>query len=198
MSSNDILELRKKEYFVSQQERIYRDTDFLFAPLLILQWFAAIGTALWISPWAWRGTTSEIHPHVWAAIFLGGVICSFPLFLISRSPGQPLTRHSIAIAQLFTSGLFIHLAGGRIEAHFHIFGSLAFLAFYRDWRVLVTGSVVVVADHLLRGVFWPESLFGVDTPDLTRTFEHTGWILFEDLFLFLSIHQSLLEMQKVA
>ena len=30
------------------------------------------------------------------------------------------------------SGLLIHLTGGRIETHFHVFGSLAFLAFYLD------------------------------------------------------------------
>ena len=75
-----------------------------------------------------------------------------------------LTRQSVAIAQMFTSALFIHLTGGRIETHFHVFGSLAFLAFYRDWRVLLTGSVVVAADLLLRGVFWPDSVFGAHAP----------------------------------
>jgi len=198
MSSNDVPGLRKEDYFASQQESIYRHTDFLFAPLLALQWLAAIATALWISPRTWIGTTSEIHPHVWAAIFLGGVICSFPLLLIWKWPGHSLTRHAVAVAQLSTSALFIHLSGGRIEAHFHIFGSLAFLAFYRDWRVLVTGSVVVVADHLLRGLFWPESIFGVNSPDLLRALEHGGWVVFEDIFLFLSIRQSLREMHNVA
>jgi two-component system sensor histidine kinase/response regulator len=198
MSSNDVPGLRKEDYFASQQESIYRHTDFLFAPLLALQWLAAIATALWISPRTWIGTTSEIHPHVWAAIFLGGVISSFPLLLIWKWPGHSLTRHAVAVAQLFTSALFIHLSGGRIEAHFHIFGSLAFLAFYRDWRVLVTGSVVVVADHLLRGLFWPESIFGVNSPDLLRALEHGGWVVFEDIFLFLSIRQSLREMHNVA
>jgi PAS domain S-box-containing protein len=198
MSSNDLLGLRKEEYFASQQESIYRHTDFLFAPLLLLQWFAAVATAIWISPRAWVGTTSEIHPHVWAAIFLGGVICSFPLLLIWKWPGHALTRHTVAIAQMCTSLLLIHLTGGRIETHFHVFGSLAFLAFYRDWRVLVTGSLVVVADHLLRGTFWPESVFGVHAPDLVRALEHSGWVVFEDIFLFLSIRQSLREMHKVA
>jgi two-component system, sensor histidine kinase and response regulator len=99
---------------------------------------------------------------------------------------------------MFTSGLFIHLSGGRIETHFHIFGSLAFLAFYRDWRVLVTGSVVVGLDHVLRSLFWPESLFGIQAPDLGRGLEHVGWVVFEDIFLFLSIRQSLREMNKVA
>ena len=40
------------------------------------------------------------------------------------------------------SGLLIHLTGGRLESHFHVFGSLAFLAFYRDIRVLGTATVV--------------------------------------------------------
>jgi hypothetical protein len=60
--------------------------------------------------------------------------------------------------------LLIHLTGGRIETHFHIFGSLAFLSFYRDWRVLVPATIVVVADHFFRGVFWPESVYGVCQP----------------------------------
>src|SRR5271156_1720628 len=108
-------------------------------------------------------------------------VTKYPLFL--RNTLTPAPRNNVA--------RYIHLSGGRIEAHFHIFGSLAFLAFYRDWRVLVTGSVVVVADHLLRGVFWPESIFGVNSPDLLRALEHGGWVVFEDIFLFLSIRQSL-------
>jgi hypothetical protein len=123
MTDNLSLSVRTKEYFVTQQENIYRHTDSLFARLLVLQWFAGIAMALWISPRAWSGTTSEIHPHIWAAVILGGVICSGPLFLIWKWPGQALTRHTVAIAQMFTSALFIHLTGGRIETHFHVFGS---------------------------------------------------------------------------
>src|SRR5437762_12324173 len=51
---------------------------------------------------------------------------------------------------MLTSALLIHLTGGRIETHFHGFGSLAFLAFYRDWKVLVPATLVVAADHGLR------------------------------------------------
>ena len=46
---------------------------------------------------------------------------------------------------MLMGALLIHLSGGRIETHFHVFGSLAFLALYRDWRVLVTASAVVAA-----------------------------------------------------
>ena len=198
MTSSDSIDERAHEHFAAQQDSIYRHTDWLFARLLVFQWLAGIAAAQWIAPLAWAGTTSEIHPHVWAAIFLGGVICSFPVFLAWKMPGRALTRHTIAVGQMFTSALFIHLTGGRIETHFHVFGSLAFLAFYRDWRVLVTGSVVVVADHLLRGAFWPESVFGVHAVGVERALEHGGWVLFEDIFLVLSIRQSLREMRHVA
>ena len=61
----------------------------------------------------------------------------------------------ISVAQVLWSALLIHLTGGRIETHFHVFGSLAFIAFYRDWRVLVPATIVVAADHFLRGVYFP-------------------------------------------
>ncbi len=80
-------------------------------------------------------------------------------------------------------GLLIHLTGGRIETHFHIFGSLAFLAFYRDWKVLITASAVVAIDHYVRGIFWTRSIFGVLTTSPWRWLEHVGWVVYEDLFL---------------
>ena len=84
---------------------------------------------------------------------------------------------------MLLSGLLIHLSGGRIESHFHVFGSLAFLAFYRDWRVVIVGSIVVVLDHALRGLYWPESIYGALGAALWRTAEHAGWVAFEDVFL---------------
>ena len=75
---------------------------------------------------------------------------------LRRSPGQAITRHVIAVSQMLVSALLIHLTGGRIETHFHVFGSLAFLTFYRDWRVLVTATIVVALDHFLRGTYWPQ------------------------------------------
>src|SRR5205814_2742843 len=139
-----------------------------------------------------------IHMHVWAAILLGGAISSFPVFLALKRPGHALTRHTIAVAQMLTSALLIHLTGGRIETHFHVFGSLAFLAFYRDWRVLVSATVVVALDHLLRGLFLPQSVFGVLTPSSWRWLEHAGWVIFEDIFLVISIHEGLQDMRQVA
>ena len=84
---------------------------------------------------------------------------------------------------MLMGALLIHLTGGRIETHFHVFGSLAFLAFYRDWRVLVPATVVVALDHMLRGIFWPQSVYGVLVASQWRWLEHAAWVIFEDVFL---------------
>src|ERR1043165_4616864 len=113
-------------------------TSRLFAGILFAQWIFGLVLAFWITPLTWAGSSSSIHPHVWAALLLGGSLTSFPICLIFLLPRGAVTRHVVAATQILWSALLIHLTGGRIETHFHVFGSLAFLAFYRDWRVLVT------------------------------------------------------------
>ena len=177
---------RAKDQFRDHQQLIYKRTDQMFVKLMVLQWLAGIIIAIWISPKAWTGTDNYTHPHVWAALFLGGAITSLPVFLGCWRPGTRPTRYAIAVGQMLMGALLIHLTGGRIETHFHVFGSLAFLAFYRDWRVLVPAVLVVAADHFLRGLFWPQSVYGVLAVSGWRSFEHAGWVLFESVFLVIS------------
>jgi PAS domain S-box-containing protein len=165
---------------------------------MALQWVAGVAAAYWISPQTWAGATSQTHLHVWAALLLGGAISSLPIMLALLQPGRASTRYSVAVGQMLMGALLIHLMGGRIETHFHVFGSLAFLSFYRDWRVLVPATVVVAADHFLRGVFWPQSVYGVMTASEWRWLEHAGWVLFEDTFLFIAIRHSISEMWDIA
>jgi two-component system, sensor histidine kinase and response regulator len=184
--------------FEEYQRDIYRRTDRLFAWLMGFQWVAGIIFAVWISPLAWSGPVSTIHIHVWAAIVLGGLVSLFPALLALLRPGEPSTRYTIAVAQMLMSALLIHLTGGRIETHFHVFGSLAFLAFYRDWRVLVPATVVVALDHMLRGFFWPQSVYGVLITSQWRWLEHSAWVIFEDAFLIVSCRRSVAEMRERA
>ena len=160
-----------------------RLTDHGFAILLLLEWLAGILIALVISPRVWAGIDSQVHLHIWAAVLLGGLIISAPLALAYFRPGWSGTRYSIAISQMLMSALLIHLTGGRIETHFHIFGSLAFLAFYRDWKVFVPATTVVVLDHVVRGILYPTSIYGVLNAPLWRIGEHAWWVAFEVLFL---------------
>src|SRR6185295_13721883 len=78
------------------------------------------------------------------------------------------------------------------------FGSLAFLAFYRDWRVLIPATIVVASDHFLRGIFWPESVYGIVNPEWWRFLEHASWVVFENTFLIMSVRDSRTEMLAIA
>jgi two-component system sensor histidine kinase/response regulator len=184
--------------FHAHQQEIYRQTDRLFAYLMVLQWVMGIVFALWVSPRTWFGAASQTHTHVWAAVLLGGALNLCPALLALLRPGLASTRYTIATAQMLAGALLIHLTGGRIETHFHVFGSLAFLAFYRDWRVLVPATVVVAVDHLLRGIFWPQSVYGVLVPSEWRWLEHAAWVAFEDVFLVVSCLRGTRELRQTA
>ncbi len=169
--------------FAASEHKSRAENDRLFAVLMLLQWVAAILIAFIVSPQTWIGDEARVHIHIWAAVLLGGVLSGLPIVFSQLMPGAPLTRHVIAVAQMLWSALLIHLTGGRIETHFHVFGSLAFLAFYKDWRVLITATVVIAADHFFRGLWFPMSVFGVVTESPYRWIEHAAWVIFEDVIL---------------
>jgi hypothetical protein len=180
---NPSIAARAAELHQEQTAHRRAKVDRMFAILLVVQWLASILAALVVSPYAWEGKERVLHMHVWVAILGGAGITILPVLLAFLRPGTTLTRHVIAASQMLSSALLIHLTGGRIETHFHVFGSLAFLAFYLDWTVIVTATVIVAADHFLRGIFWPESVYGIANPEWWRFLEHAGWVVFEDIFL---------------
>lgn len=184
-------------YFALRDENM-RWTDRLFAALIVFQWLACVLAAIFISPRTWIGLESRVHPHVLAAVCVGGVLASLPVCLTWLRPGKVLTRHVIAVSQMLFGSLMIHLTGGRIETHFHVFGSLAFLAFYRDWRVLITATLVVALDHFCRGIWWPLSVFGDAHASQWRWLEHAGWVVFMDIFLITVALRSNRELRMLA
>jgi tRNA A-37 threonylcarbamoyl transferase component Bud32 len=180
---------------LSQADDLFREqlaqtasmADRAFAVVLVLQWLVGVVLALVVSPWAWAGTTATVHIHVWAALILGGAIALPPAAAAWLGPGRRWIRHWIAGAEMLMAALYIHLTAGRIETHFMVFGSLAFLAVYRDWTVLATATLTVLIDHLLRGWLFPQSVYGVDSATVWRSVEHGWWVVFEDIFLILMI-----------
>lgn len=178
---------RADELLEGHRQRMWRRTDRMFVWLMLTEWCAGICLALWFFPWTWAGDARSMHPHLWSAVVLGAVVTGLPVMLALRQPGRALTRHAVAIGQMLMSSLLIHLMNGRIEAHFHIFGSLAFLAFYRDRSVLITATIVVAADHWLRGSYFPLSVFGEWNVSPWRWLEHSGYVVFENVFLWVAI-----------
>src|SRR6185436_3719232 len=58
--------------------------------------------------------------------------------------------------------------------------------------------IVVAGDHLLRGVFWPQSVYGVVVASQWRWLEHAAWVVFEDVFLIVASLRSQNEMRQTA
>ncbi|MEQ9366266.1 MAG: methyl-accepting chemotaxis protein [Leptospirales bacterium] len=84
----------------------------------------------------------------WLLGLVGGLIgAGIAQFAYAFAKGTLFSRSVIATVLMFFSSLFITLQLGRIEMHFHIFGALAFLVIYRDWRVLVPAVVYVLLHH---------------------------------------------------
>jgi len=180
---------RPTELFRSHERTVAVRIDRLIVRLMLVQWVVGILATLAALPRTGSGTTSEAHAPVLAVFVLGGVITLCPSVIALRRPGTRLSRHTIAVGQSLASALFIHLSEGRIESHFHVFGSLALLALYRDWRVLVTASAVVVLDHVVGGV-----LAGAGW----RWLEHAGWVGFAAAFLVISCLHGRSEMRAMA
>ena len=201
MADDDLLAMRiverAEERYRTRVHRLTVETDRMFGWLMLGQWAFAILLALVYSPIGWGGKTQLLASNLFLAVVIGGMLASLPAYLAFRHSGESTTRHVIAAAQMIWSALLIHLTGGRIETHFHVFGSLAFLAFYRDWRVLLTATLVVATEHFLRGVFWPESVYGIINPEWWRFLEHAFWVLFCDAFLVLSCYRGLKSIREL-
>src|SRR5579883_640924 len=152
--------------------------DRLFAGLMVAQWILLVVLAVVVSPRAWAGSDSWIHIHVWAAVLLGAICAAPPVYLALTQPGQMANGFVIAVAQMFMGILVMHLTGGRIESHFHVFGSIGMLAVYRDWRVLVLAVAVAAVDHIARGFLWWQSVYGSSPFSYWLWLEHAAWVLF--------------------
>lgn len=189
---------REKQLYDQRLAGLARQCDRTSILLMVAQWTGGILIACFLSPRTWQGTSSFIHPHLYAAVFLGGLLSGLPIYFAIHYPGSVMTRTIIAGSQMLYSSLLIHLTGGRIETHFHVFGSLAFLAWYLDRRVLFLATLITTVDHAVRGAFWPETIYGVLSAGPWRTIEHAAWVIFEDIFLIIAIQRNLRELQENA
>lgn len=181
---------RAQELFAQQRMLLTERMDHVFVILMGCQLMVCLIIAVLFAP---QAASDQPDPgrylHFRTAALLALLYTGVPVALALRRPRPALTVHVIAAGQMLMASLLINITGGRIETHFHIFVSLAFLAFYRDWRVLVTAATVVTIDHLWRGIYWPGSVFHAGRVDPLRWLEHTGWVIFETAVLVLSIRQ---------
>ncbi len=129
----------------------------------------------------------------WATAIGIGAPLSIGAFLISRSQaGSAFARLSIGVAYMAYSALFIQLAQGLIEMHFHIFAALALLVAYRDWTVPVAAAAVIalhhVAFHVMQIMGLPVYVMSHAMPGLAGFYMvgvHAAFVVFETSILIL-------------
>ena len=108
----------------------------IFRAVLLFQWLLSLFIG---------GVTSH-----WLPAFMFGLpILAVPLWLSISQPASRVSRYSVAIGVQLMTALHIHQAFGMIELHFEIFVLLAFLAYYRDWVVILLATLVVAVHHIL-------------------------------------------------
>ncbi|GBL03773.1 methyl-accepting chemotaxis protein [Glaciecola sp. KUL10] len=107
----------------------------VFKWILLVQFVIALGIGL--------ATNS-----VMTALFIGIPIVVIPIYLGMNMPHHPVSRHTVGIATQLMAALHIQQTYGMTELHFEVFVMLAFLFFFRDWRVVVSSTLVVALHHI--------------------------------------------------
>ncbi len=179
-----------RRLYAEYRQEVYQRTDRMFLWLLLLQWLAGIVTALWSTPIVWNGSLLSLPPLVRNAFVLGALITSLPIYVAFKYPGSVLTRQEIAIGQGLITSLLIHVSGGHFEMRYAVFASLAFLAMYRDVKVLLLASLITAVDHILGCFLWPKSLYGFVTVAPLAWTHHVSMVVLENVFLALAIRKS--------
>lgn len=108
----------------------------LFRVILIVQWIVTI-------------VIGVVTGDILSAAILGTFIVAVPLFLSFVYTANSLSAHAIAIAVQMMTALHIHQSFGLVEIHFEIFMSLALLAVFRDWKVILSATLVIAVHHIL-------------------------------------------------
>ncbi len=168
---------RKRAESVARIFYILMPLQFVFALFLVLFMMPA-------TPWM-AGDSLWIHQNIVAG--LAAVFSLVAVAALRRAPASRGAHLLVAVIQLLYSGLLIHASGGRVETHFHIFASLAILAFYVDIPVILVATATTGIDHIVRGFFFPQSIFDMDTVMIFHPIEHILWVVFMDVFVILGI-----------
>jgi methyl-accepting chemotaxis protein len=106
----------------------------------------------------------------------GAIIAGLASLAYARFAGQRAFRIVAAAALMGFSGLLIHLSGGMMEMHIHVFVGLAFLILYYDWLPIVVGAAVIAVHHVVLNSISPYDLFE-DGQSWTRVLIHAGFVV---------------------
>jgi len=160
-----------------------------FRGVFAFQWCVAVALA-------WKSSLPG-EPRVLFTMILGAML-SVPALLFARAaPQSAWVRHYMAACEIGWSILFMWLLEGQPEAHLHVFIALAFISFYRDWRVLVTAAAIAIAYPILRLALLSDTYL-IGAAAWWRVFDQTVWVFADAVIMSIAVLQSLKTLQKYA
>lgn len=124
----------------------------------------------------------------------GIIILALPLYFSLSKPNATVSKHIVTIAIQLMASLHIQQTMGMTEMHFQVFVLLAFLSFFRDWKVVVTGTLVVALHHVIG--FVSQSMggslivFEAEQPAFLILLIHATFAIVECVVLVFMAHQA--------
>ena len=97
---------------------------------------------------SWAHVAPEIAP-----VAAAGIVAIVARSRVARSMAATL-------GLVGSATILVHFSGGLVEAHFHYFVVLGFIALYQDWRPYLIAVAYVVVGHGLIGVLAPDAIYG--------------------------------------
>lgn len=93
------------------------------------------------------------------------------LFALLASAARGRTAKATLTSAGFISGTVaaIELSNGAVEAHFHVFVILVFVALYQQWHALIATLVIGFVHHVGLGLIRPAQVFGHHHLDYSTT-----------------------------
>ena len=94
----------------------------------------------------------------------GGALSAITYYSYRHYGGTQTYRYTIGLVLLTFSIIMMQQSLGRIEMHFHIFGALAFLVIYKDYKIIALSSVFIILHHLIFNYLQEYNVTIFDTP----------------------------------
>jgi len=152
--------------------------------LVGLTWFhaGAIALAGPVLGYRWELSLAAFgrSGYVLHTVAEGLIVAVFAALASWPRAGRTFQATAIGFGLMSASAVLVHLSGGYIEAHFHFFVMLAFLALCQDWIPYLLAVAYVAVHHGVVGVLWPDEVYNhqaaFDAP-WTWAGIHAGFVL---------------------
>ena len=188
--TTDVSFARATEISETARRVLHSALSRIFLWLLLLQWLASGALCLFESGSEVGAGLCRSGLNPWLTVVLSTVVNGAPLVFIRRGADHPHNRYIVGASLTLYYYLLLGLGAGGFDTRYYVFVSLGFLAFYRDWRLLViVGGMSLAAEWFYDAlVCSPEN--GVTLAELNRFVSFGIWVAIECCVLVMLCNES--------